>query len=277
MGVCIFGQGDCSTTINNVATEFNNNFTQNISTQLVNFASSLNAITQNAQTITITDLNLTGCSFNASGLNQTTVAKFNFSQMANALTQDKFNTMMTAAATSAVQNTSSLSSGFLSGTGSQNVNNNTSITNNNLNQLISSVSVSDVKSMFNQLANMQNITISGITETCPASNPTFNISDISQTITMDIIAQQISSAVTAQLVSMLQQNSSDLKATNNSIVTNTGLFQDLFSGLSNLVSSSQYWVYAIVLIFIVLIVGIVYAVSSGGEEPAPSPAGQARG
>jgi hypothetical protein len=265
MGVCIFGQGDCSTAINNAATEFNNNLTTNISTQLVNFANSINAATQNSQSVSISNITATGCSVNLSGITQTMVTSFNFKQIAQSMSQADFSNMMTNAATAAVQSTSSISSGFLAGTGSQNVTNTTNVTNNNVNQLTSNFTYNNFQTLMNSVNNSQTVVLNGITVTCPASNPTFNISNISQNITMDMVASQISSNITSQLVTLLQQNTSYLTASNSTTVTNTGFFQDLFNGLSSLVGSSQYAIIAIVIVIIVIIFAMIYMLSSSGS------------
>lgn len=273
-GVCVFGQGQCSTQINNVATEFNSNLTQNISTQLVNFASSINAVTNNSQTISFTNLNLNGCNANFSNINQSVVAKYNFSQIAKSMTSQDFNTMMTNAATEAVKNTSGITTGFLSG-GAGNVNNTTNITNSNVNQLISNFTYNNFQTLLTQMDNTQTIDISNWTVNCPASNPTFNISDISQSIVMDVVASQIASNVTSELVSILQKNASDLTATNSTTVVSTGPIQELLSGLSSLVGSSEYALIAIAAIVIIIVVGFIYLIYSAGSGVVSAVAGPA--
>lgn len=280
-GPCIFGQGYCSPNINNVTQTFNKNLNETINQNLMQYATSVNAVMTVNQDSSVTGVQVVNCTGPVSITSGSNTAKvtFDFSRIANTMNEIKYNNLMTNAVSSALDATNKATNGALSAGNAANVLNLNQTANETISRLVNSYSLSDFNNLMAQMTVNQKSTISNVV--IDGGGGSCTVASGNNAAELTFTASVISNAVSTSLAKMIQEANvaSTTKADNS--VTSTGLIQDLGNAISSIFTSigdifTGPFKYIILIIGLFILVSVIGAIISRSKPapvatPAPAP------
>jgi hypothetical protein len=182
-----------------------------------------------------------------SGITQQNISTFNFSQLASASTSQQMESAIKAAIVAACEQNQRVANELGAIANVSLTDQSQTVFSNNVNNIAVNVSTEQIQSIAQNQNNDQEINILNFNKTCspvygsgniPVEGGDVIISDITQTIRMDLVASQVAQLVTEQVVSAIGEASVDASSTNTQDVQNTGfasLISAWFSGVTGII------------------------------------------
>lgn len=260
--------GNSPAKIETISRAVSENVQQTVNSAVVNMVSSTNAALSGNQVIDINGINCAG-SINLSGISQKSVIKYNLSRVNTSQNYQTVRSSIAAGIENALNSDTSIKKGALSLATDMGVTNEAEAVSRVVNQVANSYTFNQFSNDVTQINNSQTVSIKN------AMNRTgdCDLSNISQSIVLDVLSKQIAESVSKSITDMLTKSKTYQSATTKTDYTQTGVLQDFFSGLSNLFSSISGFFWIILIVVFVAIFGIgylVYQLLSDSDEPVKS-------
>lgn len=236
-GPCVFGQGYCGPTVNNVVQTFNQNLTEKLSSSTIIKNTSAAAVMTSTQNIDLSGLEFDGCqSVNISNITNKAVIKYDFNMMAKNITQSQFQNVLKNAVDAAIKSDTRATTEALSG-GAQSVTNNvTQNYNNTINRLVNSFSYSDFTKLMANMSNQQTISLKGFRA---ANIPgACNISNLSNDASLTIVMSIISETVSEEFTKIIQENTAKTAVATTTTTSAQGVIGDTGRAVSGVISAT---------------------------------------
>ena len=212
MGICIFGQGDCSDKINVASNTFNMTLNENIKQTMITTSDNTGAKLAGEQVIDIGNIKGVGCRVIIGPITQKMVFKYSFSKMSERMSKSQFESQMKEDVKKTINANTDIKREFL-GSAGQDVTVQESTMNNNINRIVNSFTYSDFQSLCVDMDTKQRVGLAGIEMDCTpfilAGHPELaeiRIESISQDIFLDVLVKKIAKNMTEEFVKLAQDN-----------------------------------------------------------------------
>jgi hypothetical protein len=212
MGVCVFGQGDCSDKINVISNTFNKTLNENIKQTMISKADNTGAKLAGTQMVDIGDIKGVGCRVIIGPITQKMVFKYSFSKMSERISKSEFESQMKEDLKKTINSDSNVKKEFLGGSG-QDVNITDTTMNENINRVVNSFDYSDFQTLTTEMDAKQRVGLSGIEMDCTpfilAGRPDLaeiRIESIDQDMVLDVMVQKMAKELSEEFVKLMQDN-----------------------------------------------------------------------
>ena len=205
-----------------------------------------------------------GGNITISGVNQTNISTFNFAQLANSSSSQDMQTAIKSSIVAASEQNQKVAN-ELGAIGNVSLTDQSqTVFSENVSNIAAKVSTTQIQNIAQTQQSNQETDILNLNTTCSPvygsgnvqSGGDITISDINQTIRIDLVASQVAELVSEQVVKALGDASVDAFSSNSSEATNTGfatLLSAWFSGITGIIVT-------IIIVFVLLIAVIVVPV-----------------
>ena len=228
-----------------ISTQFNETMNKNVSSFIQNVSQSNSQVVSGTQNISISGLHCKG-GVTISGITQKLVSRVNFTALQKAIDENKFQSMMGNSVKQAATDAANTAAHFMGPSAATDTK--SEQFNKQVTEIQNSYSYSDFTNDMQQVANQQNLGIANLESDGPC-----NISNLSQTMYMDILAKNISDKTTSTVQKVISDVASKQQAHNTSATVSSGPISDLFGGIH------QYIMLIIVaVVALVLLLGIIW-------------------
>ena len=207
MGVCIFGQGDCSDKTNIISKTLNRSLNENIKNTMVSIKDTTGAQLSGSQVIDIGSIKLKACRLEISGISQKMIAKYSFTQMSSRVSETQFKNQMKASVQRSVDANQDVKRALMGGAGGDVTVQNETL-NENINRISTSFSYNDFKALTLEMDNKQLLGLKNVEIDCTGMPPeyaVFNLNNINQDILMDVMVKKMSSDITKEATAILNE------------------------------------------------------------------------
>lgn len=236
-GPCVFGQGYCGPTVNNIVQTFNQNLTEKLTSSSIIKNTAASAIMSSTQNIDMSGMLFDGCqSLNISNITNKAVIKYDFNMMAKNITQVQFENTLKTAVDAAIKSDTKATTEALSG-GAQSVTNNiTQNYNNTINRLVNSYSYSDFTKLMANMSNQQTISLKGMKAVkIPGA---CNITNIGNDAALTIVMSIISDTISSEFTKIIQENEAKTAVATTTTTSAQGVIGDTGRAVSNVITSA---------------------------------------
>jgi len=263
MGVCVFGQGDCSDKLNRELTIINKSIAENIKNTLIQKVVSTNAFMSGTQQISFRGSR--NCT--VGDINQSMSLKIDLNKVASSMDQYQVNNMIKNAISATTNNNDTLKKGFgsLYGTRGTDVTDKQRITNDNINRVVSNYTNQEFETDIQTVIGLQNIDFAGSID-C-------KVGDIGQFMALDILSKKISNRVVQDVVSMMVENGTIVKRNNTLDIESSGPLESLGNFFKSMFDTPLK-IFFIILVLILLITiptALYFLLRKSPESPESPP------
>ena len=236
------------TSSSNTLDVFNTNVANSLAENLTTIAQSGSQQASGSQVLNIGDINACpGGDIIISGITQTNISTFEFKQLADASNSQDMQNALKSAITAACEQNQKVAN-ELGAIGNVSLTDQSqTVFSENVSNIAAKVSTNEIQSISQSQNNDQTLNILNLNKTCspiygsgnvPSSGGNVYITDINQTIRMDLVASQTAQLVSEQVVKALGDASVDAFSSTSQDVTNTGLASLIsawFSGITGII------------------------------------------
>ena len=235
------------TSSSNTLDVFNTNVANSLAENLTTIAQSGSQQASGSQVLNIGDINACpGGDIIISGITQTNISTFEFKQLADASNSQDMQNALKSAITAACEQNQKVAN-ELGAIGNVSLTDQSqTVFSENVSNIAAKVSTNEIQSISQSQNNDQTLNILKLNTTCSPiygsgnvqSGGDITISDINQTIRMDLVASQTAQLVSEQVVKALGDASVDAFSSTSQDVTNTGLASLIsawFSGITGII------------------------------------------
>lgn len=228
-GICILGMGDCTPKITRLTETFTTSISRNLKERIMNINKTTQFMSGATQVFRLKNLRCGG-NLNMSNISQKAVMSINYSSLDKAIDENTFKDMQEQAIKQAVESNDEIKTEFMSGGGAD-INETSKIVSTNIREVRDSYTYNDFKSFINQMKVSQEIDMGNfdIGKDC-------NINNISQTIQIDIIANEIAEKMSKAFTDLAQKNESSSTAKAQTKIESTGFIGDLGRGIKGIMT-----------------------------------------
>ena len=228
-----------------IAIQFNTTTNKSVSNFFQNVSQTNSQVVSGTQNISISGLHCKG-GVTISGITQKLVSRVNFEALRKTITETMFQDMMSNAVKQGATDAAETAAHFFGPSAATDTK--SEQFNQQVNEVEKSYSYNDFTNDLQQVANQQNLGIANIESDGPC-----NISNLSQSIYMDILSKNVSNKLTNAVLKVMSDVATQQQAQNTSTTTSSGPISDLFSGIR------QYIIFIIVgIVALVVLIGTIW-------------------
>ncbi len=236
-GPCVFGQGYCGATTNNIVQTFNKTLTEKLSNSSIIKNTAAKAVMSSTQVIDFSNMEISGCqAVNISNVTNKAVLKYDFNMMAKSITQTEYAATLKTAVDTALKSDTRATNEAFSG-GAQSVTNNvTQNYNDTVNRLVNSYSYSDFTNLMATMNNAQTVSFKGMKIKDVAG--LCNISNVGNDISISIAMSVVSENISKEFTKILQENVAKTAVAATTETKATGVIGDTGRAVSGIIDSA---------------------------------------
>ncbi len=236
--VCVFGQGDCGSYINNTSITLNNNLTENLTSNTTIKNTAASAILSSTQNMDFSGMDLSGCSsINFSNISNVSMITYNFNMMSKNITSTQYNAILKQSVDTALKSDAKASSEAFSGGAQGTVNNVTANYNNTVNRLVNSCTYTDFTKIMATMSSAQTISFKGMKVT-GMLGPACNWSGITNNSSIRLAMSLVSDTVTSEFTKLMQENAAKTASSATTTTVATGVIGDTGRAVSGVVTAA---------------------------------------
>ena len=245
--------GNSPSEVKNVLSTVQTNVSSQVNNAIITLAKSNQSYITGAQTVSISDIICD--SIKIGPVTQKQVLTYNFANLTNSSNYQHITGAISSGLQNAMNADTTVKSGALRLAQDMGINNSVNTVNNVVNNITSNYTYNDFQNDMQQMTAVQSVGIKGL-----RSTGTCSIDSISQ----DQYLQVLGSNITQHVLDFIGKTSSDVKSTQDMTtkndVTQTGLLQDFFTGISNVIGSVSSYVWLFLFVLLLVIIGLVWGV-----------------
>jgi len=234
----VFGQGYCGSTTNNIVQTFNQNLTEQLTSNTTVKNTAASAVLSSNQVMDFSNMDLSGCSsINFSNISNVSMITYDFNMMSKNITSVQFNAILKTSVDAALKSDTKATTEAFNG-GAQGVTNNvTQNYNNTVNRLVNSCTYTDFTNIMATMNNAQKVNFKGM-KVVGMLGASCNWSNITNNSSIKLAMSLVSENVSKELTKICQENAAKTATASTSTTTATGVIGDTGRAVSGVVDSA---------------------------------------